>query len=80
MHFENPQDDADGASVESSTVQIGNNQVTTYHSFGDDLFLNSVDDSISENPINLQGETPEQLADFITKQAMDTLLPILRKC
>ena len=34
-----------------------------------------MDDSVPETPINLQGETPEQLADFIAQQAMDFLLP-----
>ena len=34
-----------------------------------------MDDSIPETPINLQGETPEKLADFIAQQAMDHLLP-----
>ena len=38
-----------------------------------------MDDSISENPSSLQGETPEQLADFMTQQVTDTLLPILQE-
>ena len=33
-----------------------------------------MDDSVPETPTNLQGETPEQLADFITQQAMDFVL------
>ena len=73
IHQRNLQDNEDAASVESIEVQFGENQVTTYHGFGES-YLESMDDSVPEFPINLQGDTAEQLANFITQQTMDQLI------
>ena len=47
--------------------------LATYHGF-DNSFLDSMDDSAPSLPINIQGETPQHIKDYITSQAMDQIL------